>query len=172
MNNHKKVTNKRLLRAAYHQASHTVAYLLTNRPFEYVTIRPDSDTLGYIQPTYNDWSINLKSNSFYVPSTFNTFFEYSFICIAGYVAEKIYGFSYNSVGAHLDFQNLVNVTLSDLTDKLNTNYQKFMIQYTKEVLQKHWEEISVVAEALYDRKTLTYNQVQEVIKERLKSKIP
>ena len=169
MNKNNTVSKKRQLRAAYHKAGHTVAYLLTKRPFDYVTIRPDSDTLGYIQPPYKDWSINLKSNSFYVPNEFNTFFEYSFICLAGYVTEKIYGFSYNSVGAHLDFQNLVNVTLSDLTDKLNTNFQKFIIQYTKEVLQKNWTEVAGIAEALYERKTLTYNQVQKVIKERLKS---
>jgi len=54
MNKNKKVTSKRLLCAAYHQAGHTVAYLLNNRSFEYVTIRPASDTLGYIQPSYND----------------------------------------------------------------------------------------------------------------------
>jgi ATP-dependent Zn protease len=172
MNKKRKVTSKKLLRAAYHQAGHTVAYLLTNRPFEYVTIRPDSDTLGYIQPPYKDWSINLKSNSFYSPNEFNTFFEYSFITIAGYVTGKIYGFSYNSVAAQLDFQRLAKVTLSDLTDKLNTNYQKFMIQYAREVLQKHWSDISAIAEALYIRKSLTYDQVQKVMKERLKSKIP
>jgi len=53
------VFNKRLLRAAYHQAGHTMAYLLTNSPFDYVTITPDSDTLSYIQSPYNDWSVNL-----------------------------------------------------------------------------------------------------------------
>ena len=46
MNKSNKVTNIRLLRASYHQAGHTVAYLLTNRPFDYVTITPDSDTLA------------------------------------------------------------------------------------------------------------------------------
>ena len=169
--NNNKITSKRLLRASYHQAGHAVAYLLTNIPFEYVTNRPNSDTLGYIQASSNDGFADLKSNSFYIPSNFNTFFEYSFICIAGYVTEKIYGFSYNSVGAHLDFQSLVNVTLSDLTDMLNTNYQKFMIQYTKEVLEKHWTEVKAIAEALTERKTLSYNQVKKVIKERLKSEI-
>jgi len=46
-----------------------------------------------------------------------------------------------------------------------------MIQYTKEVLEKHWTEVKAIAEALNERKTLSYNQVQKVIKERLKSKI-
>ena len=78
MNKSNKVSNKRLLRAAYHQAGHTVAYLLTNRPFEYVTVRPDSDTLGYIQTSTNDWFTDLKSKSFYTPDKFNNFFEYSF----------------------------------------------------------------------------------------------
>ena len=168
MNKNKKVTSKRLLRAAYHQAGHTVAYLLTNRPFEYVTIRPDSDTLGYIQASSNDGFDDLKSKSFYKPGKFNLFFDYSFIKVAGYMAEKIYGYSYNSVGAHLDLQSLVNVTLADLPGKLISTYQRFILQYAKEVLEKLWTEISVIAEALYERKTLTYNQVQNVIRERLK----
>ena len=97
MNRNKKVSDKRLLRAAYHQAGHTVAYLLTNRLIDYVTIRPDSDTLGYVQSPYKDWSVDLKSKSFYKPDKFNNFFEYSFISVTGYVTEKIYGFTSNSV---------------------------------------------------------------------------
>ena len=168
MNRNKKVSDKRLLLAAYHQAGHTVAYLLTNRPFDYVTIRPDSDTLGYIQPSTNDWFTDLKSKSFYKPSCLMIFFENSFISISGFITEKIFGFTNNSVAAQLDLQSLVNVTLADLPGKLITNYQRFILQYTKEVLQKHWTEISMVAEALYEKKTLTYNQVQKVIREKLK----
>jgi len=160
-----KVINKRLLRAAYHQAGHTVAYLLTNRPFEFVTITPDSDTLGYIDAPYNDWSVDLKSKSFFKPSCLMIFFENSFISIAGYVTEKIY--TGNSIGSRSFLKGLVNVSISDLSNKLNISYQKFLIQYTKEVLEKHWEEISVIAEELYKRRILTYYQVQKVIKERL-----
>ena len=117
MNSNNKVSNKRLLRAAYHQAGHTVAYLLTNRPFEYVTITPDSDTLGYVQSPYNDWSVDLKSKSFYKPSCLMIFFENSFISISGFITEKIFGFTNNSVAAQLDLRSLENVTLADLPGK-------------------------------------------------------
>ena len=91
--------------------------------------------------------------------------------MAGYITEKIYGYSYNSVGSHLDLQSLVNVTLADLPGKFRISYQRFILQYAKEVLEKHWTEVIAIAEALNERKTLSYNQVKKVIKERLKSEI-
>jgi len=143
-----------------------MAYLLTNRPFEYVTITPDSDTLGYVQSSYNNWSVDLKSKSFYKPSCLMIFFENSFISIAGYVTGKLY--TGNSIGSRSFFQGLVNAPIPDLSNKLNIPYQKFVIQYTNEVLQKHWTEITAIAEELFKRRTLTYIQVQKVIKERHK----
>jgi len=94
------------------------------------------------------------------------FFENSFISIAGYVTGKLY--TGNSIGSRSFFQGLVNAPIPDLSNKLNIPYQKFVIQYTNEVLQKHWTEITAIAEELFKRRTLTYIQVQKVIKERHK----
>jgi hypothetical protein len=163
--------NEEKINAAYHEAGHVLALLLTNRGFKYVTIVSENRNYGYgIEPSKyvrgipseinNQWEIP----SFFKPVKFNRFFRNDFINVAGLVAEQIYTGKKNKTGAGEDFEEWINVTLLGLPNKLNSKYQNFLLDYTKEVLELeiNWLHITSIAEALVERKTLNYSQVIDV----------
>ena len=86
------------------------------------------------------------------------------INVAGLVAEQIYTGKKNKTGAVGDFEEWINVTLLGLPNKLDSKYQNFLLDYTKEVLELeiNWLHITSIAEALVERKTLNYSQVIDV----------
>ena len=163
--------SKGIIYAAYHEAGHVLALLLTNKRFKYVTIVPENmkdgygiETSGHVRgipsEIKNEWEIP----SFFKPAKFNRYFKNDFIKVAGLVAEQIYTVKNNKTGADGDFEEWINVTLLGLPDKLSSKYQKFLLDYTKEVLELkiNWLHITAIAEALGERKTLSYAQVIDV----------
>jgi hypothetical protein len=79
----------------------------------------------------NEWEIP----SFFKPVKFNRYFKNDFIKVAGLVTEQIYTGKNNKTGAGGDFEEWINVTLLGLPNKLSSKYQKFLLYYTKEVLE-------------------------------------
>ena len=168
---------KKTIDAAYHEAGHVVALILINRRFKYVTIVPEENkddpfpvkTLGHVKeyPLKNkyQWEINY----FFDPSVIDKYLKDDFTKVAGIIAEKIHTGKFNNLGARGDFRNWVDTTLHDLPEKLSLSYQKFLLEYTKVILEMNinWIRITAVAEALLERKTLSYNQVWEVIRKRI-----
>jgi len=163
--------SKGIINAAYHEAGHVLALLLATRRFKYVTIVPENMKDGYGIETSvhirgipseikNQWEIP----SFFKPVKFNRFFRNDFINVAGLVAEQIYTGKKNKTGAGGDFEAWINVTLLGLPNKLNSKYQNFLLDYTREVLELeiNWLHITSIAEALVERKTLNYSQVIDV----------
>jgi hypothetical protein len=108
----------------------------------------------------NEWEIP----SFFKPVKFNRYFKNDFIKVAGLVTEQIYTGKNNKTGAGGDFEEWINVTLLGLPNKLSSKYQKFLLYYTKEVLELkiNWLHITAIAEALGERETLSYAQVIDV----------
>jgi hypothetical protein len=108
----------------------------------------------------NQWEIP----SFFKPVKFNRYFKNDFIKIAGLVAEQIYTGGNNKTGAGTDFDEWINATLVGLPEKLNSKYQHFLLDYTKEVmeLEINWLHITAIADALIEKKTLSYAQVIDV----------
>ncbi len=162
--------NKENINAAYHEAGHVLALLLTNRGFKYVTLVPENRNKGYgIEPSkyvrgipseiYNQWEIP----SFFNPIEFIKYFKNDFIKVAGLVAEQIYTGA-NTIGASEDFKKWINVSLLGLPDTISLKYQFFLLEYTRGVLELkiNWLHITAIAEALIERKTLNYTQVIDV----------
>ena len=162
--------NEEKINAAYHEAGHVLALLLTNRGFKYVTIVSENRNYGYgIEPSKyvrgipseinNQWEIP----SFFNPIEFIKYFKNDFIKVAGLVAEQIYTGT-KTIGAVEDFEKWINVSLLGLPDKLSLKYQFFLLDYTKEVLELkiNWLHITAIAEALVERKSLNYTQVIDV----------
>jgi len=163
--------NKEIIKAAYHEAGHVLALLLTTRRFKYVTVVSENMKNGYgIKTSWhakgipaeikNQWEIP----SIFKPVNFNRYFKNDFIKVAGFVAEQIYTGKNNKTGAGGDLEEWINVTLLGLPNKLSSKYQFFLLDYTKEVfeLKINWLHITAIAEALIERKTLSYSQVIDV----------
>lgn len=159
---------RRLDYTAYHEAGHAIAYLLMDKKFKVATIKPEGNALGYVSHKRGN-SYNFEFSSMLYPEKFNNHFTEDFINIAGFVAERIYSGRNNKIGADKDFRDWVDKTLLDLPKKLSQKYQRFLLEYATEVfeLRINWIRITAIAEALLERKTLTYVQVWEVIKDKL-----
>ncbi len=161
--------NSRQLEAtSFHEAGHAVACLLTKRKFKFVTIRSDDESLGHLKHD-KGFSLYLRKldeeNSFYRPDELSKFLKVDFIRMAGLVSEKILLGKYNHIGARIDYKNWVDNSLKDLTKNLSIRYQKFLLDYTNEVLttERNWSNIKAVATALIQNIKLTYAQVNQII---------
>jgi hypothetical protein len=64
-----------------------------------------------------------------------------------------------------DFRVWVFLVLNQLPKKMRRSYQHFLVDYTEQVLREsdNWHMVKVIAEALIERKILTYNEVQEIV---------
>ena len=163
--------SKGIINAAYHEAGHVLALLLTTRRFKVVTVVPENmkdgygiETSGHIRGIPSEIKNQWEIPSFSKPVKFNRYFKNDFIKVAGLVAEQIYTDKNNKTSAGEDFEEWINVTLLGLPNKLSSKYQKFLLDYTKEVLELeiNWLHITAIAKALVKRKTLSYSQVVDV----------
>jgi hypothetical protein len=120
--------------------------------------------LGHIRGVPSEIKNQWEIPSFFKPVKFNRYFKNDFIKVAGLVAEQIYTGKNNKTVPGRDFEDWVNVTLLGLPDKLSSKYQRFLLDYTREVLELkiNWLHITAIAEALKEKKTLSYAQVIDV----------
>jgi hypothetical protein len=157
--------------ATYHEAGHVLALLLTTRRFKSVTIVPENlkdgygiETLGHIRGIPSEIRNQWEIPSFFKPVKFNRYFKNDFIKVAGLVAEQIYTDKNNKAIGGRDFEDWISVTLLGLPDKLSSKYQRFLLDYTREVLELkiNWLHITAIAEALKENMTLSYAQVIDI----------
>lgn len=130
---------------AYHEAGHAYAHLLTRIPFEYVSIKHEEECEGRI-------SGGIKEG-----------FSGAFILISGYVSERLYTGRYNMFTARADFKDLFDIWLSDFPKP--AEQEKQLIKYARRVLGARWEQVKAIAEALLERETLTFEQVDTISRE-------
>lgn len=164
--------NKKLDCIAFHESGHAIAHILTGIPFKYVTIKVDEEkdelggrTLGHVLPDEPLSKEEWEKLSILDPKEFNIFFKEDFIRLAGFVAEMIYRRRSNYKSSKEDFRQWVGTSLIKLPEKLSSKYQSFILEYIFQVLvtERNWSDITVVALALIDEETLTYDQVCTVI---------
>jgi hypothetical protein len=151
--------------------------LLNNMPIscfciiKFVTIVPENmkdeygiKTSGHIRGIPSEIKNQWEIPSFFKSVKFNRYFKNDFIKVAGLVAEQIYTGKNNKTGAGRDFEDWINITFLGIPNKLSSKYQKFLLDYTKEVLELEisWLHITFIAEALIEKKTLNYSQVIDV----------
>lgn len=167
-------TNKKKA-TAYHEAGHALAYILLDRKFRYVTIKPDKECLGQLMPYFGKSKFDdfyHGARSFYDPLRLENHFKKDFLSLAGFAAEKIFSGKYqrNIYRNNSDYENWIERSLIDLPDKLNLSYQKFIRQYVIEILncQLNWLRIVAIAEALIENETLTYMEVINVTQKAIK----
>ena len=158
---------------ALHEAGHALGYILTERPFAFVTINPgklkihtDGKSLGYLQPItpyYHDKSAYSRLTP---PEFFQNFSE-DVTIIAGYISQRIFSGTecFDKTGSKTDFLALNKSGLINQPEPLRTAYKKFLIAYTFQLLSLnvHKQLILKIADELLEKKTLTYDQVQAIV---------
>ena len=156
---------------AIHEAGHALGYILTERPFAFVTINPgklkihtDGKSLGYLQPItpyYHDKSAYSRLTP---PEFFQNFSE-DVTVLSAYVAQRIFSKDFDRTGSKTDFLALNNSGLINQPEPLRTAYKRFLIAYTFQLLSLnvHKQMLIEIADELLKKKTLNYDEVKKIV---------
>lgn len=157
---------------ALHEAGHVLSHILTGLKFSIVTIEPsalktytDGKSLGYLVPV-KAYSAE-ESNSYSIlspPEFFQSFCE-DVTIIAGYAAQRIFSKDFDKNGSKTDFQTLNSNRLINQPEPFRTAYKRFLIVYTFQLfsLNVHKQILLKIVDELLKHKTLSYDQVQEIV---------
>ena len=161
----------RFQQIALHEAGHSLAHILTGRPFAFVTIDPgklkihtDGKSLGYLQPItpyYHD-KVNYSRIT---PNEFYPNFSEDLTILSAYVAQRIFSKDFDRTGSKTDFLALNKSGLISQPEPFRTAYKRFLIAYTFQLLSLdvHKQLLLKITDELLKKKTLTYDQVQEIV---------
>ena len=156
---------------ALHEAGHALGYILTERPFAFVTINPgklkihtDGKSLGYLQPItpyYHDKSAYSRLTP---PEFFQNFSE-DVTILSAYVAQRIFSKDFDRTGSKTDFLELNKSRLINQPEPFRSSYKKFLIAYTYQLLSMnvHKQMIMKIADELLKKKTLNYDEVKKIV---------
>jgi len=155
-----KTNTTQLKKTAYHEAGHAVMYFLYWRRFRYVTINHKGNTRGIVRHSK-------------LPKV-NELLEYNMIVIAGVISEKLYTGRMNNVGANSDYQKIADSLFyyfggqTDEELKLQGAYMKFLRMYATQLLKRHWDKVTCLAERLLECRKMTYWEVDALLFPRKK----
>ena len=156
---------------AIHEAGHALGYILTERPFAFVTINPgklkihtDGKSLGYLQPItpyYHDKSAYSRLT---LPEFFQNFSE-DVTILSAYVAQRIFSKDFDRTGSKTDFLALNKSGLVNQPEPFRSSYKKFLIAYTYQLLSMnvHKQMIMKIADELLKKKTLNYDEIKKIV---------
>jgi len=146
---------------AYHEAGHAAAYILTNRKFKHVTIKPDEDSSGSLVP-----HLRSKGAMHFYNMSIEGLSSYCIRSLSGPIAEFIRTGRNNHVGAKSDYQHVGEVILSVFGEDGPTVqlFLKFIKSHTKDLLLANWDFVERIAHGLMEHEALSY---QDVIKLRI-----
>ena len=156
---------------ALHEAGHALGYILTGRPFAFVTIEPselkihtDGKSLGYLQPITPYYHDKASYSRLTPPEFFQNFSE-DVTILSAYVAQRIFSKDFDRTGSKTDFLALNNSGLINQPEPLRTAYKRFLIAYTFQLLSLnvHKQMLIEIADELLKKKTLNYDEVKKIV---------
>lgn len=159
---------------AIHEAGHALAYILAGLQFSVVTIdqskiHNDGMSLGYIlpiKPYYGEGSGTYYKLS---PPEFFQCFSEDITLIAGYVAQRVFTKNFDRTGSKTDIRILYNNRMMNQDEPFRSLYRNFLFSYTFELfkLNENKRMIKKIAKELLKRKTLSYDQVKEIVDQNI-----
>lgn len=177
----KKITNiHELISTAYHEAGHTIYGLLHLMKIDYICIF-ENRKLKRIEGLTYFYSPSL--NNFNDPVLLQNIL-YSEICFryAGLTAEKYY---FKKISGSDKFPLFLRDWSSDDTmcasnlirqynvappGKKRYSYKKRIISETLNTLSKYWNDVTIIAHALFDKKKLNDSEVKQLLLKKSKNK--
>ena len=84
--------------------------------------------------------------------------------LAGALAEKKYSGRFNHLGAESDRQSIIAFA-EDVagTGRALQKYIEWLNEVAKNIVELRWNEIVLIAEALYEKKTLSYKEIKTLL---------
>ena len=161
---------RKLAATAYHEAGHTVAAVLLNEDFDYVTIESMDDSLGHIK-YINNWTrvINLVQG---ISTEILEYIEIDqivrnrfIVSLSGYTAELKFGIA-NNEGAESDFNMVRQVALSHAgTDA--SEYIDHCLEESTKLIGENWSKVEAVANNLLHYTQISRADVLKCISEAI-----
>lgn len=177
MDNSSKKIKDDLHSIAMHEAGHGYAYLLAGLSFDFITIDSvllnlytSGHSLGYIFPINNTCCDQTSPISGLLPEAFHECFIADFIIVAGLAAETLHRkgtFSRHS--SRSDVKMLNDNPLMNSSGTFKKKYRGFLLAYTFELFKQkeHYSKIQKIADELLKYKTLSYDQVREIVQQQV-----
>lgn len=158
-----------LVATAYHEAGHAFLSYVLGKGFQKVTIIPNEDYLGSVTNLCDrDFleSILEGVSDFFVPSAIIDYRVKNELMIlyAGYLAEKEYGVD-NAEGASSDLEMIKDFIFHYCNDESESAALiNFCLETTTTILEENWFQVSVLANALIENKTMSFSEVDALYK--------
>jgi len=153
---------------AVHEAGHTIAHVLLDYPFQYVTLNPSKRIGCTGRVVY--WLAEFPDQDTY-PDAFRLVSEQeAMTLLAGAAAECILTGSYSSEGCSSDFEDVAKylTPLANNVDELSS-YQQWLFYRTLTMLRTNWEMVARVADTLLalpaSKRTLTQTKVKSICRQ-------
>jgi ATP-dependent Zn protease len=149
---------------AYHEAGHAVTRYYLHLPIRKVTIRPDKErgSLGHCE---SKGSLYLDGIDMHIsPAKQDRIFRNIKVLLAGNVAQR--RFSKRNVRnwhASGDYRQIVDLAMRITSPDGVQHLVRWLRHETEWIVQRRWREIEAVAEALFERETLTGDEVGKII---------
>ena len=156
--------NDTIRATAYHEAGHCVAACLVRKRFRLATIIPKEGSLGEFVPDklakIDIASADVKSCKAWI-----------FIGLAGIIAENEFrnpGKISKMPSFHPDI-DIVTKIANKLcwSSKEKEAYLRFMWIRTRNIIERYWQAVQLMANELIKQKTIHYNQALEIIKKAI-----
>ncbi|MFA6569770.1 MAG: hypothetical protein WCT77_00840 [Bacteroidota bacterium] len=161
---------KREYATAIHEIGHCIAYDEFNQEFEYVTIVENDEALGHVHSnmskvirifTLKDKVIDLNYFNLNVCSDQKIIESDIIISMSGYIAQGIYEKKKISQ-KYSDFKSeLYNLNLFFEDGIILQNYFSLMLSIADSLIKYRWKMLLHLANVLYERKTLTFDEYWE-----------
>lgn len=157
--------HSRLKKTAYHEAGHAVAYYFLHLPFKYVTIEPEEDSLGHLQPFpppksfHPDYNSDTKAQK-RIEKEVTAYY-------AGNAAVFILTGKYDKGGTR-DGQYAMDLADYDSGGPEETDaFLNWMWERTINWMQNPsymWDAVETLAQELLKKRSLTSKEAKQIIK--------
>lgn len=158
--------SKSLATTAYHEAGHTVANVLHNIPFRYVSIEDNKRSVGHVQTLDFPRSLNPTSG---ISMRKRTRLESDVMALlAGNITEKHYSGRADHRGARSDRHQAMTILsqLSGSDEELSAYYKWLKIRISTEILEpRNWKLVKAIATALLKQRTITAREIRKIVME-------
>lgn len=148
---------------AYHEAGHAVMFLEARRRFKYVTIIEPEGAVGHIQ-----WNLGVAKPESLIDSAARFNIERIIVALlAGPAAEERYSGKHRWVGARCDLERATDFAMSLYPhEAVASRYLEYLVERAKWEVSRpiNWLGIEAIANALLEKRTLTYGQVCSIIR--------
>lgn len=148
---------------AYHEAGHAVVALCLNIPFRQVTILPDKDKKRLGRLELGGRPRNGRKPSRELAD--RLVLEVSGPIAAAIWAEKRRGFALQNLNEFLKVQDICEELRRIMPEKVPEDVMVRVLDHSKSILDLHWTEVRLIADALLKERALSRQRVLNLLSE-------